>query len=99
MAWKIVSGSKLIEAILKALEGGASRELVVDNTPLSALVVYKYDSATKLPLEAHDSSLSLIHIAQVVHLPDLSAILAPGDGGGIAGGRLGGFLSLIHIYL
>ena len=33
------------------LEGGASRELVVDNTPLSALVVYKYDSATKLPLE------------------------------------------------
>ena len=28
---------------------------------------------------------------QVVHLPDLSAILAPGDGGGIAGGRLGGF--------
>ena len=33
------------------LEAGASRELVVDNTPLSALVVYKYDSATKLPLE------------------------------------------------
>ena len=33
------------------LKGGASRELVVDNTPLSALVVYKYDSATKLPLE------------------------------------------------
>ena len=33
------------------MEGGASRELVVDNTPLSALVVYKYDSATKLPLE------------------------------------------------
>ena len=33
------------------LEAGVSRELVVDNTPLSALVVYKYDSATKLPLE------------------------------------------------
>ena len=33
------------------LEAGASRELVVDNTPLSALVVYKYDSVTKLPLE------------------------------------------------
>lgn len=33
------------------LEAGASRELVVDNTPLSALVVYKYDRATKLPLE------------------------------------------------
>lgn len=33
------------------LEGGASKELVVDNTPLSALVVYKYDSVTKLPLE------------------------------------------------
>ena len=34
-----------------SLEAGASRELVVDNTPLSALVVYKYDSVTKLPLE------------------------------------------------
>ena len=33
------------------LEAGTSRELVVDNTPLSALVVYKYDSVTKLPLE------------------------------------------------
>ena len=33
------------------LEAGASKELVVDNTPLSALVVYKYDSVTKLPLE------------------------------------------------
>ena len=33
------------------LEAGASKELVVDNTPLSALVVYKYDRATKLPLE------------------------------------------------
>ena len=28
---------------------------------------------------------------QVVHLPDLAAVLAPGDGGGITGGRLGGF--------
>ena len=33
------------------LEAGTSRELVVDNTPLSALVVYKYDSVSKLPLE------------------------------------------------
>ena len=33
------------------LEGGASRELVVDNTPLSALVVYKYDSQTGAALE------------------------------------------------
>ena len=33
------------------LEAGASRELVVDNTPLSALVVYKYDSLTGAPLE------------------------------------------------
>lgn len=33
------------------LEAGASRELVVDNTPLSALVVYKYDSRTGAPLE------------------------------------------------
>ena len=28
---------------------------------------------------------------QVVHLPDLAPVLAPGDGGGVAGGRLGGF--------
>ena len=28
---------------------------------------------------------------QVVHLSDLGAVLAPGDGGGITGGRLGGF--------
>ena len=28
---------------------------------------------------------------QVVHLPDLAAVLAPGDGGGVTGGRLGGF--------
>ena len=33
------------------LEAGASKELVVDNTPLSALVVYKYDSRTGAPLE------------------------------------------------
>lgn len=33
------------------LEGGASKELVVDNTPLSALVVYKYDSQTGAALE------------------------------------------------
>lgn len=33
------------------LEAGASRELVVDNTPLSALVVYKYDSRTGAALE------------------------------------------------
>ena len=33
------------------LEAGASKELVVDNTPLSALVVYKYDSQTGAPLE------------------------------------------------
>ena len=33
------------------LEAGVSRVLVVDNTPLSAIVVYKYDSETKLPLE------------------------------------------------
>ena len=33
------------------LEAGASKELVGDNTPLSALGVYKYDRATKLPLE------------------------------------------------
>lgn len=33
------------------LEGGASKELVVDNVPLSALVVYKYDSKTGAALE------------------------------------------------
>ena len=33
------------------LEAGASKELVVDNTPLSALVVYKYDSRTGALLE------------------------------------------------
>ena len=33
------------------LDGGASKELVVDNTPLSALVVYKYDSQTGAALE------------------------------------------------
>lgn len=33
------------------LEAGTSRELIVDNTPLSALVVYKYDSRTGAPLE------------------------------------------------
>ena len=33
------------------LEAGASKELVVDNTPLSALVVYKYDSQTGAALE------------------------------------------------
>ena len=33
------------------LEAGASKELVVDNTPLSALVVYKYDSNTGAALE------------------------------------------------
>lgn len=33
------------------LEGGASKELIVDNVPLSALVVYKYDSKTGLGLE------------------------------------------------
>ena len=33
------------------LEAGASKELIVDNTPLSALVVYKYDSQTGAPLE------------------------------------------------
>ena len=33
------------------LEAGASKELVVDNTPLSALVVYKYDSRTGAALE------------------------------------------------
>ena len=33
------------------LEGGASRELLVDNTPLSALVVYKCDSQTGAALE------------------------------------------------
>lgn len=33
------------------LEAGASKELVVKNTPLSALVVYKYDSRTGAALE------------------------------------------------
>ena len=33
------------------LEAGASKELVVGNTPLSALVVYKYDSQTGAALE------------------------------------------------
>ena len=33
------------------LEAGTSRELIVDNTPLSALVVYKYDSQTGAALE------------------------------------------------
>ena len=52
------------------LEAGVSRELVVDNTPLSALVVYKYDSATKLPLEGARSRAALPQRRDLRHRGD-----------------------------